>query len=286
MRKIPSLALAAAVIAASAGPLRAQEPPPEKTQQRPPQTAVVPLQYAVADELVPLLQHVLPATSQRTTRISADPRTNALVISAEDADHANLKALIGALDRPAAPGKAPTAAKSANFEIGLMMIKPGQEDALSLARTSLGAIDPADPDALLAKLREGVAKGLVVEVARLSVTSDEGRPWKSEQQVQVPMTSDVPGGPKFAGYAEAEIEFGVTPQTGKDGARRLAIACRIERFGDGTKADLGPATSSVPLTKHRSMIEFTTAVADGKLAMAAVESSVGGSYVLFVRVKS
>jgi hypothetical protein len=242
------------------------------------------LQHAYAEEMVPLVHQVLVAGQPRAVKLTADPRTNSLIVTGDRTDLTAVKELVASLDVPVAKSQPSPTGKSVTFELVLMMIDTSSEAAQSLARTSTGAIDSTNPDAALAKLRDGLGKGGVTELAKLAISADEGRPWKSHQSVQIPMVGDGKTGPRFGGYSEAETRFEVAPATGKDGVRRLMIGCHIEQFASRSEAESDPAPGAPP-AKQSSHLDFTTTAEDGKLVMAAVESGFGGSFVLFVRVK-
>jgi hypothetical protein len=214
----------------------------------------------------------------------ADARTNSLIVTAEAADMKSVKALVASLD-VAVPqqGKAAPSRGAVRFELVLLMIHAGSEASLGLPRTTTGAIDAADPNLVLSKLRDGVSKSAVTELVKVSMTADDGRPWLSRQTVQIPLPG-APGGPAFAGYTDARMELGVNPQGGKDGTRHLGINCRIDQFSDAGKPETGEPASRMPPSKESSNLEFSTPADDGKLSMAAIEARFGGSYVLFVRV--
>jgi hypothetical protein len=264
----------------------AQEPPPpEPAPAPPPRVEVIVLQHGSADELVSVVSKTL-SNARQGTRIIADPRTNALIVSGSEAVVSEVRSLVTMLDVPA-HGKPTPTRRSVNCEVVLFLLGRAAEEALKLPRTSTGVIDPSDPDAVLVKLREGIGKAGVTEIAKLSLMTDDGKQWKSRQAVQIPMTSEGRGAQTFAGYQEAVLDFGISSDPARDGVRRLGISCRIERFSESDKAGQGERESG-PAAKQTNSLEFVTSAEDGKLVMAAVESSASrfdGSYVLFVRVK-
>jgi hypothetical protein len=285
MKLVPSCVATTAFAALFLVPfVSAQEQPgPEKSRARSAHIEVIRLQYAVSDEVVQLLSQTLPMAFQRGTRVVGDSRTNSLVVTGEEADLNDVKSLVVMLDVPVTQGKPAPARRSVAFEVVLFMLAPGADEALKLPRTPAGVIDASDPEAVLAKLREGVGKAGVSEIAKLSLMADDRKPWKSRQAVQIPIMTDARGGPSFAGYHEAVLDFGVSPESAIAGARRVSISCRIERFADDKEE-----RDTSPRAKQTSNLDFSASAEDGKLVMAAVESTASkfaGSYVLFVRVK-
>jgi hypothetical protein len=291
MRRAPLFLSALAFAAASSlAPLGAQDPEAEKPGRpsKPLHAEVIALKHAVAHEMATVLSASLHGSVLARVRLVPDPRTNAILVSAEEGDLDHIRRLVGALDveprREKPAGPAPR--RSVTYEIVLFMMTADAAVSAKLPRTTAGVIDASNPDAVLAKLREGIGQPGLTEVAKLSVMADDGRPWKWRQSVQVPVMSAARGNPTFGGYQDATVELSVNSESGRGVDRRLGISGRVERFAEVEPKpdDPGP----VPPPKHMSNIEFSATVEDGKLVMSAVESAAtrfDAGYVLFVRVK-
>lgn len=269
-------------------PTFAQDDTPAVEKPRTRKTEVLRLEYAVADEMVPAVHQLLSEKDRRSVTLLADPRTNSIIIAGDDATIATVQRAVALLDVAATHGKVAAARKPVAYEVVLFMLAPGAETALQLPRTSTGVIDPTEADAVLAKVRDAAGKGNVTEVAKLSLTADDGKAWKVRQAVQIPMTqSDRSGTQVFGGFQEAVMEFGVTPDNAKGTSRRLGISYRIERFAPVTESQ--PTTpTAFPPARLVNTLEFTVSAEDGKLLMASVQSSASradGNCLLFIRAK-
>jgi hypothetical protein len=281
--RLSVLALSAFILAS---PGWAQDVQPERARPKAPQVEVIRLQYAVADEIGPIVAQSLSASLQRGAKITPEARTNSLVVSGDESDVKDIRSLVATLDVTTTHGKAAPTRRSVVFELALFML-PAVSDAVQLPRTAMGVIDPSDPEAVLAKVRAAVGKGGVTEVAKICVTADDARPWKSRKTVQIPTVNESRGATTFGGYQEAVLDFALTSDSARGGSRRLAISCRIERFAEPEKSP-APEHEVVPPARQSNNLEFAALAEDGKLVMAAVESASSrfdGSYVLFVRVK-
>lgn len=273
---------------AAVPPMAAQDETPVVEKPRPRKTEVLRLEYAVADEMVPAVHQLLGEKDRRSVTLLADPRTNSIIVAGDDAAIATVQRAVALLDVAATHGKVAATRKPVAYEVVLFMLAPGAEGSLQLPRTSTGVIDPTEADAVLAKVRDAAGKGSVTEIVKLSLTADDGKPWKVRQAVQIPMTqTDRSGAQTFGGFQEAVMDFGVSPDNAKGTTRRLGISCRIERFASATESQ--PTNPSlIPPARLVNTLEFTVSADDGKLLMASVQSSASradGNCLLFIRAK-
>jgi Bacterial type II/III secretion system short domain len=269
-------------------PAASQDVPPERAGPTSPFVEVIRLQHALAEEVGPVVTQLLGTALRKSARIIPDLRNNSIVVSGDEDDVKQVRAVVAMLDVAPTHGKgtAPARKSSASFELVLFQL-PANPEALDLPRTATGVIDPSAPEAVLAKIRAAVGKGGVTEVAKLAFTAEESRPLKSRKSVQIPVVSGGRGATTFTGYQDAVLEFSVQTDSARGGSRRLGISCRIERFAEADKTAPGE-TDVVPPAKNSNTLEFSALADDGQLVMAAVESAAArndGSYVLFVRVK-
>jgi hypothetical protein len=285
MKQLQALMCVVLTACVAAAPALAQDVPPEKPQQKSQSFEVIALANAVADEAASVILPLLPQDARAGTKIMADPRINALIVTGDEASIALVKRLVAQIDVPAAP-KAAAPRRAATYEVVLFVLAPGAEEALKLPVTSVGVIDAGEAESVLGRIREGLGKGgSVTELSKWSLTADDWRPWKSRQSVQLPILS---GHRQFGGWQEATMDFAVTPESSKGTERRLSISCRIERFVP-TQEKEADTRAEIPPPKHTSNLDFSVSTESGKLVMASVQSSAapfGGNYVLFLRVRS
>jgi type II secretory pathway component GspD/PulD (secretin) len=94
-------------------------PPPQAAQAQmpapPPVMQVVPLKFALADELSKVIVQALGSSHRKGFRVVADARTNSLVLTAEnEADLASALDLISKLDIESTKAPEPTKVPEAN----------------------------------------------------------------------------------------------------------------------------------------------------------------------------